>query len=35
LKKEIININCIKLKVTKICPPINGDVENVAIIIEE
>jgi dihydroneopterin aldolase len=35
LKVEIENIAFIKLKVTKICPPINGDVENVAIIIEE
>jgi 7,8-dihydroneopterin aldolase/epimerase/oxygenase len=35
LKVEIENIALIKLKVTKICPPINGDVENVAIIIEE
>ena len=35
LKVEIENIDFIKLKVTKICPPINGDVENVAIIIEE
>jgi len=35
LKKEIRSIETIKLKVTKICPPINGDVQNVAIIIEE
>jgi dihydroneopterin aldolase len=35
LKTEIANIEYIKLKVTKICPPINGDVANVAIIIEE
>jgi dihydroneopterin aldolase len=35
LKSEIDNIDFIKLKVTKICPPINGDVDNVAIIIEE
>ncbi len=34
-KKEIENIHAVRLKVTKICPPINGDVENVAIIIEE
>ncbi len=35
LKNEIDSIDFIKLKVTKICPPINGDVDNVAIIIEE
>lgn len=35
IKKEIKNITYLKIKVTKICPPINGDVENVAIIIEE
>lgn len=35
LKSEITSIDKIKLKVTKICPPINGDVENVAIIIED
>lgn len=35
IKSEINNIEYIRLKVTKICPPINGDVENVAIIIEE
>jgi dihydroneopterin aldolase len=35
IKQEIKNIDFIKIKVTKICPPINGDVDNVAIIIEE
>lgn len=35
IKKEIKGIDFIKIKVTKICPPINGDVDNVAIIIEE
>lgn len=35
LKTEIDNIDFVRLKVTKICPPINGDVDNVAIIIEE
>lgn len=35
LKKEIKNIHLIRVKIIKICPPINGDVENVAIIIEE
>jgi dihydroneopterin aldolase len=35
IKKEIKNITYLRIKVTKICPPINGDVDNVAIIIEE
>jgi dihydroneopterin aldolase len=35
IKQEIKKIDFIKIKVTKICPPINGDVDNVAIIIEE
>ncbi len=35
LKSEIKTIGHVRLKLTKICPPINGDVENVAIIIEE
>lgn len=35
LKQEIQNIDRVRLKVTKITPPINGDVDNVAIIIEE
>lgn len=35
IKQEINNLHAVRLKVTKICPPINGDVENVAIIIEE
>ncbi|MBP6090668.1 MAG: dihydroneopterin aldolase [Crocinitomicaceae bacterium] len=35
IKEEIKGIVFIKIKVTKICPPINGDVDNVAIIIEE
>lgn len=34
LIKEIENIESVRIKVTKICPPINGDVDNVAIIIE-
>lgn len=33
-KREVSNIHSIRVKVTKICPPINGDVNNVAIIIE-
>ena len=35
IKKEVNNVNKLRIKVVKICPPINGDVENVAIIIEE
>lgn len=34
IKNEIKNIDSLRVKVTKICPPINGDVDNVAIIIE-
>ena len=35
LKKTLKGLLQIEVKITKICPPINGDVENVAIIIEE
>jgi 7,8-dihydroneopterin aldolase/epimerase/oxygenase len=35
LKAEINGLHTAKVKVTKISPPINGDVDNVAIIIEE
>lgn len=35
LKNELNNIISIRLKVTKLCPPINGDVDNVAIVIED
>lgn len=35
IKQEVNNIDALRVKVTKICPPINGDVENVAIIIED
>ena len=35
LKKTLLNLHFIKVKIIKVCPPINGDVENVAIIIEE
>jgi len=35
LLSEIKDIDALRVKVVKICPPINGDVENVAIIIEE
>ncbi len=34
IKKEIKNVHSLRVKVVKICPPINGDVNNVAIIIE-
>ena len=34
IKKEIKNVHSLCVKVVKICPPINGDVNNVAIIIE-
>lgn len=35
IKKDIHLISYLRIKIIKICPPINGDVENVAIIIEE
>lgn len=35
LENELANLHSVWIKITKICPPINGDVENVAIIIEE
>ena len=35
IHSEMNNIHFVRLKVIKICPPINGDVDNVAIIIEE
>ena len=35
LKSEVPTIDALRVKVTKIAPPINGDVENVAIIIED
>ena len=34
IKNEIKNVHSLHVKVVKICPPINGDVNNVAIIIE-
>ena len=34
IKEEIKNVHSLRVKVVKICPPINGDVNNVAIIIE-
>lgn len=35
IKKESSGLLSLQVKVTKISPPINGDVDNVAIIIEE
>lgn len=34
IEQEINGLIALRVKVTKICPPINGDVDNVAIIIE-
>lgn len=34
IKQEVKNVDALRVKVTKVCPPINGDVDNVAIIIE-
>lgn len=35
IKAEVKNIDLLRVKVIKVCPPINGDVNNVAIIIED
>ncbi len=35
IKREAEGINFLRVKVTKLTPPINGDVDNVAILIEE
>ncbi len=35
IKREAKGIEFLRVKVTKLTPPINGDVDNVAIIIEE
>jgi dihydroneopterin aldolase len=35
LKTKFNSIQKIRVKITKLCPPINGDVHDVAIIIEE
>ena len=35
LRSELVGITYLKVKVTKLTPPINGDVNNVAIVIEE
>jgi len=34
IRDEIANIETVRVKVTKLTPPINGDVDNVAIVIE-
>ncbi|MDG1147132.1 MAG: dihydroneopterin aldolase [Crocinitomicaceae bacterium] len=34
IKETFKNVISMRVKVTKICPPINGDVDNVAIILE-
>lgn len=34
LKSEVAGIEALRVKVTKLTPPINGDVDNVAIVIE-
>lgn len=35
IQREVKRLYAVRVKVIKICPPINGDVQNVAIIIEE
>jgi hypothetical protein len=35
MKNELNGIEALKVKITKICPPINGDVATVAILIED
>ena len=35
IKRESNTIDKLTIKITKICPPINGDVANVSIIISE
>jgi len=35
LQQEVHQLEAVRVKVVKLCPPINGDVQNVAIIIEE
>ncbi|XOV66249.1 MAG: dihydroneopterin aldolase [Fluviicola sp.] len=34
LKSEVLRIESVRVKVTKLTPPINGDVDNVAIVID-
>jgi len=35
LQSEVKRLDAVRVKIVKICPPINGDVQNVAILIEE
>jgi 7,8-dihydroneopterin aldolase/epimerase/oxygenase len=35
MQREVQRLEAVRVKVVKICPPINGDVQNVAIIIED
>lgn len=35
MQQEVQRLEAVRVKVVKICPPINGDVQNVAIIIED
>ncbi len=35
IKTELNGIEALKVKITKLCPPINGDVHSVAILIED
>lgn len=35
LQSEVKRLDAVRVKIIKICPPINGDVQNVAILIEE
>ena len=35
IKTELKNVQTVRVQVTKLSPPLNGDVDNVAIIIEE
>lgn len=35
IKNQTTNLHKLRVKITKICPPINGDVENASIIIED
>lgn len=35
MKNELRNLHAARVKIVKVCPPINGDVKNVAVILEE
>lgn len=35
IKNELMNISHLSVKIIKICPPINGDVDNCSIVIED